>query len=161
MRPRCVHTQYVLHSQFVDHLVPRAEPTNVQFTMLVRSSHELASKRLVYGHYTGVDMAKVYHAFQTVKTLGHPGFSNIEWPDDCPDTGITQHSHLVSEVVTNDEYDHVPHRQAARIESAFEPIGAMLESALLPSNIELPSLREMLKKSKDDDSGDNDSDSGQ
>ena len=151
-------------------LAPRSKPSHVQMTVLVRSSHNDAKKRLIYGYYTKVDMAKVYAAFLELKRLDHRAFRDIEWPADCPMSGVSEHPDLVTEVHAFDEYDHVSHEHASLAESEFEPLESMLESAVVASNQDVPYLAEIMKKTKkknknknknsDDDDADADNDSG-
>ena len=78
-------------SSNLEMLVPRDMPLGVEFAVLVRTSYTDVEKFLIYGHYTTVDMGKVYSAFKVLKRLKHPAFLNIQWPLNCPTTGKINH----------------------------------------------------------------------
>jgi hypothetical protein len=138
-------------------LVPRDIPLGVEFAVLVRTSYTDVEKFLIYGHYTTVDMGKVYSAFKVLKLLKHPAFLNIQWPSNCPTTGKINHPTLVSEVVAeNDQYDHVSHRIDCDLEAELENIDSMLESCVLSSNVDIPRLAAILENNEDDNSDDTD-----
>ena len=144
-------------SSNLEMLVPRDIPLGVEFAVLVRTSYTDVEKFLIYGHYTTVDMGKVYSAFKVLKRLKHPAFLNIQWPSNCPTTGKINHPNLVSEVVAeNDQYDHVSHRIDCDSETEFENIDSMLESCVLSSNVDIPHLAAILENNEDDNSDDTD-----